>query len=193
MHDRRADTRALLTHTPALVIDREGLRSFEATVSDFSQAGCSVTSPRVLEFPVEVGLQIRGFEEIIPGRVVWRQRNRAGIEFARADQAGDDRSDTASTISIAATACNLTGGLRVRCTIEEATRTTCRIASDQIDRLHDDIVIRIKARKVAIRGRIMWRAGDCAGVRLMWKTAGKGTRRPISVADVPPSGAVLHG
>jgi hypothetical protein len=142
---------------------------------------------------VEVGLRIRGFEEIIPGRVVWRQRNRAGIEFARADPAGDARGDTASTISIPAMACNLTGGMRVRCTIEEATRTTCRIASDHIDRLHDDIVIRIKARKVAIRGRIVWRAGGCAGVRLMRKTAGTGTRQPISGVDAPPSDAVVHG
>lgn len=184
MPDRRAETRLQLTNTPALVIDRDSLCSFAVTVSDFSAAGCSVVSARIMELPVEVSLQIKGSGEVIPGRVVWRQSNRAGIEFDLDAAAGGEVGERSNASTIPATVRNLKGGVSLRCTIEEATRTTCRIASDAIDQLHDDIAIMIDEKRVALEGRIVWRAEGCAGVRLR-RISTRKRPRPSAAAKMP--------
>lgn len=93
------------------------------------------------------------------------------------DRRADTPAQAAGTISIPATVRNRSGGMRIRCTIEGATKTSCRIACDHADKLQDDIVITISARKVAISGRIVWRADGCAGVQLKWP-AGRQAPRP---------------
>ena len=172
MQDRRTVERVALGDLPALVIDRCQLRCFEATVKDFSRTGCSIISRNVAEFPVEFGLQIAEMEELIIARVKWRRDNCAGVAFDWDEPAlPDSRMEKRVGVRIPATISNVDSDRLVRCTIREASKSGCRIETEHLRQLDNDVLISIEAMKTSLRGRIVWRDDPMAGVSLMWKTA----------------------
>ena len=181
MQERRTDERVALADIPALVIDRGNLRCFDATVKDFSRSGCSVISRNVAEFPVEFGLQIAEMEELIIAKVMWRRDNCAGVAFDWDEPAlPESRVEERVGVAIPATISNADGNRLVRCTILEASRSGCRIETEHLRQLNNDVLINIGTMKMALRGRIVWRDDALAGVSLMWKTAKKAPQLPVA-------------
>jgi hypothetical protein len=188
MHERRANERVVVADMPALVIDRSQLRCFDATVRDFSRAGCSIISRNVADFPEEFGLQIAEVEDLIIARVLWRSENRAGVVFDWEEQAlPDGRKEKRVEVTIPATISNMDGQKQAMCTIREASKSGCRIESEALRQLDNDVLIRIKAMKMSLRGKIVWRDNSTAGVNLLWKVAKKAPMLSEIEAARPPS------
>lgn len=57
--------------------------------------------------------------------------------------------------------------LEIGCTIRDASRTGCKLESQKIDRLDDDVFLAIRGFREPIRGRIVWREGNFAGIIFM--------------------------
>ena len=179
MQERRTVERVALGDMPALVIDRCQLRCFESTVKDFSRTGCSIISRNVAEFPDEFGLQLAEMEDLIIARVKWRRDNCVGVAFDWDEPAlPDSRKEKRVEVSIPATISNAGSDKLVMCTIREASKSGCRIETEHLRQLDNDVLINIEAMKTSLRGRIVWRDDPMAGVSLMWKTAKKAPRIP---------------
>jgi hypothetical protein len=85
----------------------------------------------------------------------------------------DGRKEKRVEVTIPATISNLDGQNQTMCTIREASKSGCRIETDALRQLSNDVLIRIKAMRMSLRGKIIWRDNSTAGVSLMWKMAKK--------------------
>lgn len=59
----------------------------------------------------------------------------------------------------------------VRCVIRDASPSGCRIISDELWKLPDDVVVHPQGLSRPITGRIVWRGDDCVGVRFDFEQA----------------------
>lgn len=53
----------------------------ECAIQDTSRSGCKIISDSIDEIPDMVTLEIHGLGETFAGKVVWRRRNMAGVQF----------------------------------------------------------------------------------------------------------------
>lgn len=67
-------------------------------------------------------------------------------------------------VALWAKACWTDGGPRVRCAIRDATATSCRIVTSRAEDLPDDITLIVDGLATPIKGRIVWRSENAAGV-----------------------------
>lgn len=179
MKERRKDPRMALQEVPALIIDRERLDHINATIRDFSKTGCQILTKEARSLPQEVGLHIEGIEELILGEIVWRTEDVAGVEFRwKESTSSDKRREERFKVSIPVAISNRDGSELVRCTVNEASKSGCRIEVGNIDNLDDDIHVQMRKMDFPIDGRIMWRGDKCAGVKLFWKVAKKAPDAP---------------
>lgn len=154
----------------------------------FQPAGCSILSRNAAEFPEEFGLQIAEIEDLIIARVLWRDENCVGVAFDWEEQAlPDGRKEKRVEVTIPATISNLDGQKQAMCTIREASKSGCRIETDALRQLSNDVLIRIKAMRMSLRGTIVWRDVSTAGVSLRWKTAKKASVLSEMNPAKPPS------
>ncbi|MBD1545975.1 PilZ domain-containing protein [Labrenzia aggregata] len=64
--------------------------------------------------------------------------------------------------------CSRLGRETLRCHIVDASKSGCRLESDQFDKLPDEIEISIPKLDMPLVGTIVWRSGEHAGVSLNW-------------------------
>lgn len=153
----------------AVVSDPNRLCNIDCLVRDASLSGCKIVSSLVADLPDEVRVQILGLPTAIQGRIVWRDARMAGVRFVwdapkDLDRRGDRRVTTQFPVAVSDRDRRRT----VRGLIGDASASGCRIELDQLALLPDEIWLRVEGLTGEIRGRIVWRKGREAGVRLLW-------------------------
>lgn len=63
--------------------------------------------------------------------------------------------------------CTLDGLQIAHCSIQDTSRTGCKIISDQVATIPDEIVLSIRGLGESFVGRIVWREGDMAGIAFL--------------------------
>jgi len=59
-------------------------------------------------------------------------------------------------------------GLQIaNCAIRDTSRTGCKIMSDDIDHIPDELVLSIRGLNETFVGRVMWRDADMAGIEFL--------------------------
>ena len=63
--------------------------------------------------------------------------------------------------------CTLDGLQIANCSIQDTSRTGCKIISDKLYEIPDEIVLSIRGLGETFVGRVMWREGDMAGIAFL--------------------------
>ncbi len=66
----------------------------------------------------------------------------------------------------------------IDCVVSDGSQTGCRLKSDRITELPDEIYVKIASLKQPIKGNIVWRRADAAGVQFQWDRSQKSDDRP---------------
>lgn len=91
-------------------------------------------------------------------------------------------------VKIAATARDLASSCVINCIILDASKTGCRIKTEKLAELADEVWINIAGMKNPARGKIVWRHADMAGVQFAWDSQFGAERQDDSwQTDEPPA------
>ena len=151
----------------ALVTDRDETKKFDCDVLDASVSGCRIESRQLNEIPDEIRIQVQGLDVKTDARIVWRKVFMAGVAFEwEGAEKNDKRSHKRFKANVPAVAADRAFEQKIDCRIRDASQAGCRITSDQIDLLPDEICIQIKGLTEPIDGKIVWRKPGTAGVQL---------------------------
>lgn len=77
------------------------------------------------------------------------------------------RTDRRRSVFLRAEVFNANGSPVTDCAIQDASRTGCRIISDDIDLIPDDVVITIRGLGETFAGRVVWRKHSEAGIKFI--------------------------
>ncbi len=156
----------------ALIIDQQRLQSAAAKIHNVTRTGCIVEAFSVGEFSDRIGLQFDGIDQLIGGRIDWRKDRVAGVTFEWDTQAqSDNRQEHRINVKIPAIICNRERTLQTDGVIRDASKSGCRIESEDADELPDDVLIKIEAIEWLVKGIVVWRDGNDLGVKLLWDFA----------------------
>ena len=70
-------------------------------------------------------------------------------------------------VFLQADVCTLDGLQIANCSIQDTSRTGCKIISDQIASIPDELILSIRGLGETFVGRVMWREGDMAGIAFL--------------------------
>ncbi len=162
---QRKNRRYKLT-LPASVSDRQQKNVVPCMIRDGSISGCKVISNKVSELPENVLIKIPNLDQLIEGCIKWRKQDSAGIEFKWGINSLDDRRD-APRQNVAITAVIMDHDLNklTDCIICDASRTGCRITSDALSTLPDDLYIEIPGMSEPVQARIVSRKDNMAHLK----------------------------
>ncbi len=154
---------------PAIVFDRLQQNSLRCMIRDGSISGCKIISRKVADLPDKVLLKITKLDQSINGRIVWRNRGSAGIEFEwEANRSDERRNAPRQEAAIPAVILDYNFNKLADCIICDASRNGCRIASEELATLPDDIRIEIQGLTGSVLARIVWRNANMAGLEFIW-------------------------
>ena len=88
LHHRRAQKRKKVC-IQAFVADPEDINQVKCVIRDVSENGCQIVSSQVQYLPDILQLIPEGFDKPIRGKIVWRDKNLAGMCFESACSAED--------------------------------------------------------------------------------------------------------
>ncbi len=71
----------IMASSRATVSGMDGGPGVRCAIRDASSNGCMLVSSRVQELPDTVQVVVEGIEQPIDGKVVWRSRRMAGVQF----------------------------------------------------------------------------------------------------------------
>jgi hypothetical protein len=74
------------------------------------------------------------------------------------------RQERRRSVFLQADVCTLDGTQVSHCSIQDTSRTGCKIISDQIDIIPDELVLSIRGMDETFVGRVMWREANMAGI-----------------------------
>lgn len=162
-----------------LVLDFETLDCEEVIASDFNRFGCRVQSKKLKTLDQHIGLRVSGFEKMIKGRVSKILEDEVVVSFEfNDDTQSEKRKERRRPVSITArVSSGAEGDKTVKCEIIDASLSGCRLSSDTLYTLPDDICLRISGIDLPVQGQIMWRGAGVAGVRMLWEFSGKNELR----------------
>jgi len=171
--------KARKTCIPAVLIDFEDLRCFDVKASGFSSSGCHVDTDKVQQLKSMVGLRIEGMERMIRAHVVSNSETTAELrfDFSRPGRT-ERRKEPRRRVLVFVTASDRAGRKSVRCVINEASRSGCRLLGEELQLLPDDILITVPGLGTPVLGTVVWRKGAAAGVQLMWDFCSKSPFAP---------------
>ncbi|MHA7774163.1 PilZ domain-containing protein [Roseibium sp. M-1] len=153
----------------ALVVDLADMSCFEATAYGLTEKGCWIASDKVDLLKEEVGLRLAGFEKLIRGTVVAYGDQEAQISFQiKKQEPGEKRREIRRQVWITTIVCGKTNAASMKCRIVDASKSGCRLEGDKLDKLPDEIEISIPGLDLPIKGAIVWRKNNQAGVKLDW-------------------------
>ena len=79
----------------------------------------------------------------------------------------DRREERRRSVFLQADVSTLDGLQIANCSIRDTSRTGCKIMSDDIDHIPDELVLSIRGLDETFVGRVMWREADMAGVEFL--------------------------
>ena len=83
------------------------------------------------------------------------------------DKWSDRRVSRRRVVFLQAEICMLDGLRIVDCSIQDTSRTGCKIISSDIDKIPDELVLSIRGLDETFVGRVMWREADMAGIEFL--------------------------
>lgn len=83
------------------------------------------------------------------------------------DKWADRRVSRRRRVFLQADICTLDGMQIGHCSIQDTSRTGCKIISDEIDLIPDELVLSIRGLDETFVGRVMWREADMAGIEFL--------------------------
>ncbi|QDG79061.1 PilZ domain-containing protein [Labrenzia sp. PHM005] len=157
-----------------LVLDFETLDCEEAVATSINSSGCRVLSTKHSELDKLIGLRLAGVDKMIKGRIreVRPEEVRVAFEF-QDDVACEKRKERRRPVSIAANVSASEKTKFLKCKIVDASLSGCRLHCEHLEFLSDSIILKIPGMDLPVRGCIMWRSGNYAGVKMMWQFSGK--------------------
>lgn len=66
---------------PARVTDRKGRSGINCTIVDASRSGCRVDSEMIDGLPEKILIRVAALDLPVPGEIVWRTQNQAGVRL----------------------------------------------------------------------------------------------------------------
>jgi len=162
---------------PALVVDLDRLSCIEAKVYGLTEKGCTVVCEQMHLLKEEIGLRLKDVKTMLRARVVSHSGNRAQVLFSsetgEKGEPVEKRREARRQVLITAVVCSRIGRETLRCHIVDASKSGCRLESDQLDKLPDEIEISIPKLDMPLVGTIVWRSGEHAGVSFNWPFSGE--------------------
>ena len=70
-------------------------------------------------------------------------------------------------VFLQADVCTLDGTMISHCSIQDTSRTGCKIITDQVDIIPDELVLSIRGMDETFVGRVIWRESDMAGIEFL--------------------------
>ncbi len=70
-------------------------------------------------------------------------------------------------VFLQADVCTLDGSRIGSCSIQDTSRTGCKIIYDDLDQIPDELVLSIRGLDETFVGRVMWREADMAGIEFL--------------------------
>lgn len=154
----------------AIVSDRQQQNTIRCMIRDGSISGCKIISRQVSDLPDKVLINVPNLSQSIKGRIVWRNQDSAGIEFKWETKCSDERRNAPrQEVSILATILDHNLNKLSDCIILDASRTGCRISSEAVSTLPDDLHIEIPCLTEPVLALIVWRNGNMAGLEFFWE------------------------
>ncbi len=154
-----------------IVFDRLQQNAVRCMIRDGSISGCKIVSVKVFDLPDKVLLKIPNLDQLIRGRIVWRNKDSAGIEFEwEANRPDDRRNAPRQEAAMRAAIKDYDLNKLADCIILDASRTGCRISSKALATLPDDILIEIQGLTEPVLALIVWRNGNMAGLKFVWQS-----------------------
>ncbi len=83
------------------------------------------------------------------------------------DKWSDKRASRRRQVFLQADVCTLDGMQIGHCSIRDTSRTGCKIMSDNIAQIPDELVLSIRGLDETFVGRVMWREADMAGIEFL--------------------------
>ena len=74
-------------------------------------------------------------------------------------------------VFLQASVCAMDGSQIMNCSIQDTSRSGCKIISDELDRIPDELVLCIRGLGETFVGRVMWRDTDMAGIEFISDTS----------------------
>jgi len=159
---------------PVLVVDLANLACFEARASKICLSGCRLYAEDLPALHDTVGVRIPGRSQMIKGRVMATRGAWVEVSFEFDGEAPMERRDQRRrTVNIPASISDRMWTTSVECTIIDASKRGCKIQGSELGRLPNEITLRIQGLDLPVRGKIVWRKDDIAGVELMWQFSSK--------------------
>ena len=79
--DERREAPRQKVDMTATILDRAYRRLRECIICDASRSGCRLSTPYPETLPDEICLEIKGLTEPMLAKIVWRDADKAGVEF----------------------------------------------------------------------------------------------------------------
>lgn len=153
-----------------LVFDVDRLTCIEAEMSNVSQWGCRLTSASISLLGKSIGIRIGTDPHLRAATVTSITGENAAIVFSLQQDTGiSRREEPRRAVSLPIVITDRDGKLRITGRIIDASKSGCRVSADGLNRLPDEVIIRVLGMPRALVGQIMRREGDEAGVRLNWE------------------------
>ncbi len=77
------------------------------------------------------------------------------------------RQERRRRVFLQADVCTLDGTVISHCSIQDTSRTGCKVISDQVDIIPDELVLSIRGMDETFVGRVIWRDVDMAGIEFL--------------------------
>jgi len=168
--DQRKHTRNKVA-LHAIVSDRQQQNAIRCMIRDASISGCNIISRKVSNLPDKVLINISSLNQLIKGRIVWRNQDSAGIEFEwEANRPDDRRNASRQEVNILATITDNSDNKLADCIICDASMIGCRISCKELSTLPNDFLIDIPGLTEPVQALIVWRKDNLAGLVYVWKS-----------------------
>lgn len=77
------------------------------------------------------------------------------------------RQERRRRVFLQADVCTLDGTFITHCSIQDTSRSGCKIISDQLNLIPEELVLSIRGLGDTFVGRVIWRSGDMAGIEFL--------------------------
>jgi PilZ domain len=149
----------------AVVSDRQGKNLISCMIHDGSIYGCKIVTRQAPYLPEKILIKVNCLTRHIKGNIAWRNHNSAGIEFNwKTKQFAERRSTNRQKMNIPSSILDYSLNKLANCIICDISKSGCRITSEAISEIPDDILIDIPGLNKPVLSLVVWRNGNMAGL-----------------------------
>lgn len=144
---------------------------YPCVIRDGSISGCQITCASLSELPDRILFDVPAISRPICGSIVWREENTAGVKFHWDAMPDDERRKAPrQEIYLPCTILDHDFNHLDDSVICDASRSGCRIVTEKIAQIPDDIYVEIFGLTEPMIARIVWRSEGMGGVQFLWES-----------------------